>query len=237
SMSSSTEAIPSSRYRTMAFFGPRPGTDISRRTPSGICARSSSSAAMVPVRRYSSTFSPIDLPTLGMARIPLRSSVERSAGYPPTARAAFSYARGLKGSSDRIDRRSAYSRRMASTASFTRGTTRTSPRRSERAEQPEQKRLLGVHPVLGLVPHGRMRSVDHLGGDLLPAVRGQAVQDHDVGLGKLHLALVDLVGGEHERPLLRLRFLPHARPNVGVQDVGSSTRLDRVVQHPHRSPA
>ena len=42
----------------------------------------------------------------------------------------------------------------------------------------DQDRLLDVAAVLGLVPDHRLRAVDHLGGDLLAAVRGQAVQ-HD----------------------------------------------------------
>ena len=90
SASSSTEATPISSYSTIAFFGPRPGMAISWRTPAGTRARSCSTAAISPVRRYSSTFSAVDLPTLGISSRPFRSSVETSAWYPPIDLAAFS---------------------------------------------------------------------------------------------------------------------------------------------------
>jgi hypothetical protein len=79
SMSSSIEPMWSSSYSDMAFFGPSPGIDMSWRTPAGICERSSSTAWMVPVSRNSWILSPMDLPTLGMARIPFASRSFRSA--------------------------------------------------------------------------------------------------------------------------------------------------------------
>ncbi len=60
------------------------------RTPAGICARSSSSAVIVPVRRHSSIFSAMDFPTFGMACSSLTLKPSMSAWKPPTARAAFS---------------------------------------------------------------------------------------------------------------------------------------------------
>ena len=47
-----------------------------------------------------------------------------------------------------------------------------------------EQRLLGVQPVLGLVPDRRLRAVEHLGGDLLAAVGGQAVQHDRVRRGR-----------------------------------------------------
>ncbi len=156
---------------------------ISARTPGGICARSSSSAPIAPVWRNSWIFSAMDVPTLGMAWSCLTSKPAMSAGYPPTARAAFSYDLGLNRSSDRIDRRSAYSRRAASTASFARGMLLAilPGAGSGYTEEPEQQRLLRVHPVLGLIPHRGVGSVDDLVGDLLPPMGRQAVKDGDVG--------------------------------------------------------
>ena len=43
-------------------------------------------------------------------------------------------------------------------------------------QQPHQQRLLGVQPVLGLVPHRAVRAVDHLVGDLVSPVSRKAVQ-------------------------------------------------------------
>src|ERR687891_1795074 len=194
-------AMPRSWYRIIAFFGPTPGTAMMSRTPGGIFARRLSSVSIVPSRRNSWIFSAIDLPTLGIFRISAGSSVPMSAWYPPTARAAFSYERGLNLSSDRIASRSAYSRSTASTASFVRGTV--SPR-SGGAEEPEQQRLLRVQTVLGLIPHGRMRTVDHLGGDLLAAMRGKAVQHGNVRSSQRHLLGVELIRLEHQRSLARL---------------------------------
>ena len=50
-------------------------------------------------------------------------------------------------------------------------------------EQPHQQRLLRVQAVLRLVPDHALRAVEHLVGDLLAAVRGQAVQHDRVGVG------------------------------------------------------
>ena len=51
--------------------------------------------------------------------------------------------------------------------------------RSELGEQ----RPGGVHAVGRLLPHRLLGSVDHVGGDLLAAVGGQAVQEAGVGPG------------------------------------------------------
>jgi hypothetical protein len=47
---------------------------------------------MVPVATYSLILPAIDLPTFGIACRSSRSNPDTSVGYPPTARAAFSYA-------------------------------------------------------------------------------------------------------------------------------------------------
>jgi hypothetical protein len=59
----------------MAFFGPSVGIVIISRTPAGIFARTSSTAEMRPVRRYSITLSATDFPTFGILR---RAAVSRS---------------------------------------------------------------------------------------------------------------------------------------------------------------
>ena len=68
-----------------------------------------------------------------------------------------------------------------------------------------------------------LRPVDDLAGDLLAAVRRQAVQHDDVVGGYVDQRLVQLVQREDQRPLVGLGLLPHARPDVGVQDVGAGT--------------
>ena len=65
--------------------------------------------------------------------------------------------------------------------------------------------------------------VDHLVGDLLAAVRRQAVH-HDRRPARRSTSFcVELVGREHQRALVGLGLLPHARPHVGVQDVGAAS--------------
>ena len=137
---------------------PEPGDRVSSRTPGGICSRSASSSE-VPVARISWIFSPIDCRPTG----PSRSRRDPCPRGPPGSRRR-------RGRPSR--RRAACTgRRTGSTGG--RRTPRASPRRrrspaaSGDAEQAEQQGLLRVQAVLGLVPHHRPRSVDHLVGDLL----------------------------------------------------------------------
>src|ERR1700733_8463655 len=53
-------------------------------------------------------------------------------------------------------------------------------------QAPGQNPLLRMQPVFGLVEHPRMRTVDHLVGDLLAAVCGQAMHEDGVRLGPGH---------------------------------------------------
>src|SRR5712691_13066658 len=124
-----------------------------------------------------------------------------------------------------MDRRSAYSRRSSSTSSFERATVRP----SGEAQQPQQQRLLGMHPVLRLIPDPGVRAVDHLVGYLLTAMGRKAMQDKDVILRLADELLVQLIDGEHKRSFVCLFLLAHARPDVRIQDVGAGRRLSRVV--------
>src|SRR5580698_1045718 len=53
-------------------------------------------------------------------------------------------------------------------------------------QAPGQNALLRMQPVLGLVEHHRVRAVDHLVGDLLATMGGQAVHEDRVRLGVSH---------------------------------------------------
>src|SRR6267378_2361443 len=46
---------------------------------------------------------------------------------------------------------------------------------SHRVEAPRQNALLRVQAIFGLVEHHRLRTIDHLVGDLLAAMGGQAM--------------------------------------------------------------
>ena len=74
-----------------------------------------------------------------------------------------------------------------------------------------------------------LRSVDHRVGDLLPAVRGQAVHHPNPGRRERNQAVVHLEVREVLAAALLLEFLAHARPNVGVDDFGITQRRSRLV--------
>src|SRR5689334_10720539 len=61
-------------------------------------------------------------------------------------------------------------------------------------ETPGQNALLRVEAVFGLVEHDRLRTVDHLIGDFLAAMGGQAVHEDGITLGQRHQLAVDLIG-------------------------------------------
>jgi hypothetical protein len=60
-------------------------------------------------------------------------------------------------------------------------------------------------------------------------VGGEAVQHEDVRPREVHELLAHLVARKHERSLVRLHVLPHARPHVGVERVGADRRLLGIV--------
>src|SRR5207302_8518853 len=87
------------------------------------------------------------------------------------------------------------------------------------AHQRRQERLLHVQPVLGFVPHTRLRAFDHVCRNLLAAVGGEAMQEDGLRIGELHQVRVDRIAAERVAPRLGLLLLPHRRPHVGVHHV------------------
>src|SRR5215471_2912298 len=71
-------------------------------------------------------------------------------------------------------------------------------------QQPGQQRLLRVQPVLRLIPDDTGRAVDHLGGDLLAAMRGQAVQHDRAGRAEGQQLGAELEGSERGLAGLRV---------------------------------
>src|SRR5918996_1048638 len=104
------------------------------------------------------------------------------------------------------------------------------------AEEPEQEGLLRVQAVLGLVPHHRVRPVDHLVRDLLATMCGETVHDDGVVHGQRQLIGVDPEGGEHQDALGVLSLLAHRGPHVRVQDVRAVHGGQRVVPDLDRPP-
>ena len=65
-----------------------------------------------------------------------------------------------------------------------------------RVQAPGQNALLCVQAVFRLVEHDRLRPVDHLVGDLVAAVGGQAMHEHRIRLRPRHQGGIDLVALE-----------------------------------------
>ena len=95
-------------------------------------------------------------------------------------------------------------------------------------EQPDDDGLLHVPAVLGLVPDHAARALEHLGGDLLAAVGGQAVQRDRVGGRVREQGVVELPRGEHLGACLGLGLAAHRDPGVGGETSASGGGLDRV---------
>ena len=84
-----------------------------------------------------------------------------------------------------------------------------------------------MHPVGGLLDDHAATPVDDVIGDFLATAGGEAV--HEEGVGAVaHQRGVDLIGAEGLLPLEPLLFLPHARPDVGVDGCGVLDGRDRV---------
>jgi len=86
------------------------------------------------------------------------------------------------------------------------------------------QRLLSVEPVLGLVPHDALGSVDDRGVHFLTPVRGQAVHEQRIGLRNRHHLPVHAVAREILFALFGLRFGTHAGPDVGGDEIGAAGR-------------
>ena len=95
--------------------------------------------------------------------------------------------------------------------------------------QPLQQRLLGVHAVAGLLEDDAARAVEHVVGDLLAAVGRQAVHQPACAAAPAPAAAAfTWKPANCAQALLALRFLAHARPDVGVDHVGLADRVSRV---------
>ena len=67
-------------------------------------------------------------------------------------------------------------------------------------------------------------------------MRRQTVHHEDTLVGRLDQTLVELVGPEDQRALLDLGLLAHARPDVGIQDVGARRSRRRIGADLDRAP-
>ena len=77
-----------------------------------------------------------------------------------------------------------------------------------------------MQAILGLIEHGRLRAIHHRVGDLLAAVRRQAVHEERVLVCAVHQRTVDLVGLE-DVMAARLVLLVHGYPGIGDDQIGA----------------
>src|SRR6266700_810483 len=89
-----------------------------------------------------------------------------------------------------------------------------------RLETPGQNALLRVQTVFGLVEHHRLRTVDHLVGDFLAAMRGQAMHEQRVGSCQRHQLGVDLIGLQQIVAMFAV-LVAHRHPGVGDDAIGT----------------
>src|SRR5512139_3955012 len=85
-------------------------------------------------------------------------------------------------------------------------------------------RHLHVQPVLRLVEYGGLGSLDHLVLDLLAPVGGEAVHHDGMRRRLAKQRRVDAISPECGKASPPLGFLPHARPDVRIEDIRAARR-------------
>src|SRR5579859_5787094 len=95
-------------------------------------------------------------------------------------------------------------------------------------QQPFQDRLLRVEPIACLLKGVASRAVQYVVGDFLAAVGRQAVQYDGVLRGLRQQSRVQLIRSERLQPVVTLRFLAHARPDIGINHICVAHGLDRI---------
>src|SRR6266699_523835 len=97
-----------------------------------------------------------------------------------------------------------------------------------RFQAPGEDALLGVKSVFRLVEHHGLRPVDHLVGDLMAAMRREAMHEHGVGFRSRQQPPVDLIRLEQIVPALAI-LVPHGHPGVGHDAIGPGRRALRIM--------
>ena len=86
-----------------------------------------------------------------------------------------------------------------------------------------------MQPIFRLIEHARLRPVDHLSGNFFTSVSRQTMQEDGVVGCERHQLGIDLVPFECQHARFRIFFLPHGRPNIGSDHVGT---FDRSIELP-----
>jgi len=91
-------------------------------------------------------------------------------------------------------------------------------------------RLLDVKTVFGLVKHHAVFGINNFVRNFLTAVSGQAMHKNSVWLSNGKQLPVYLIWQKHSLSRLSLCFLPHACPNVGINNIGVFRRFSGVIR-------
>ena len=86
-----------------------------------------------------------------------------------------------------------------------------------------------MQAVLGFIVDNRMAAFHDLVGDLFVAMSRETVQDHALRIRQCNQIHVDLITGKSFFAFLLLLFLPHAGPDICVQDLSTTRGFARIV--------
>src|SRR5579875_1801487 len=93
--------------------------------------------------------------------------------------------------------------------------------------KPFEQRLLGMQAVAGLFKDDAARAIENVAGDLLAPMGWQTVHYAHLRRRLGQELGVDLEAGKFGAAQLALGLLPHARPYIGINDVGLADRVRR----------
>src|SRR5215469_8539046 len=114
------------------------------------------------------------------------------------------------------------------------GSSWRSPAALPLLQAPGENTLLGMQPVLGLVPNYRLRAVDDPRGDLLATFCWQAMHEDRVWLGLGHKQLVDPISRQHV-VAIDAGCNAHGDPGIGNDAIRAGDSL-RWVGHQFDAP-
>ena len=86
-----------------------------------------------------------------------------------------------------------------------------------------------MHPVFRLLVDDGMRPVDDRVGNLVAPVSRKTVKEQAVLLRQFHQIVVHLLGLKSLFSLFGFILLPHARPDICIDDVGAFDRFSRIL--------
>ena len=91
--------------------------------------------------------------------------------------------------------------------------------------------LLRVQAIFSLLEDNRVRAIGHIIGNLIAAMRGQAMHDDHVVFGSAYKLRVDLKGAQQLYAPISIIFLAHAHPGISIDYICRFDGSARIVEH------